>query len=216
MRIKKDPEIRKEKFMQTASKLFMQKGYDAVSIREILDGVGDKTSSPSVFYYYFTSKENLYRSCMQHIAATYLASLAPGFSENEKGLSEQYDFLVRQLKNNLEKNRRLLQTGSSTANRLSILDMREQVTSASVRMWADYLIRTKHYSIGEACMKAQFLSGGIGEMIYQYMIEKNHGQKTPAFVIAWIIHFILANIRFSAEEKAALQEVGKKYGKEKA
>jgi AcrR family transcriptional regulator len=52
----------RQQIMVTALKLFAQKGYAATTIREIIDEVG--VSAPSL-YYYFGSKEGLYKELME-------------------------------------------------------------------------------------------------------------------------------------------------------
>ena len=54
-RRRQDPTIRRSELIDAASRLFLSKGYAATSVRDILDEVGNRTASPSVFYYYFTS-----------------------------------------------------------------------------------------------------------------------------------------------------------------
>lgn len=46
----KPPEIRKKELIDTAAELFAEKGYEAVSIRDILEKVH---GAPGMFYYYF-------------------------------------------------------------------------------------------------------------------------------------------------------------------
>lgn len=59
MRRKKDPEIRREVFIRAAQALFLSRGYESVSVRDVLDAVGERSASPSVFYYYFWRVESL-------------------------------------------------------------------------------------------------------------------------------------------------------------
>lgn len=210
MRKMKDPEIRQKKFIEAASALFMRKGYDAVSIREILDAVKEKAASPSVFYYYFPSKENLYQICVRHIAAEYLAAVAPGLKADNRSLTERFIFLFRQLQQDLQKNRRLLHTGSSTVNHFFILDMRDQVTNAFATMGAAYLQQAMRYTPKEAQMNARFLVGGIGEMLYRYMLDETQSAEDTAQVMERIMHFVLNNIRFSDAEKSALSKAWEK------
>ena len=47
---------RKDEYIETAARLFLEKGYNETSVRDILDAAGD--SSPSVLYYYFKSKKD--------------------------------------------------------------------------------------------------------------------------------------------------------------
>jgi Transcriptional regulator len=63
MRKRKDPSIRQSVFLDAAEKLFFSKGYEQTSITDILKAVGD--ASPSVFYYYFSSKEELFKATMK-------------------------------------------------------------------------------------------------------------------------------------------------------
>jgi len=63
MRKRKDPSIRQSVFLDAAEELFFSKGYEQTSITDILKTVGD--ASPSVFYYYFSSKEELFKATMK-------------------------------------------------------------------------------------------------------------------------------------------------------
>ncbi len=63
MRKRKEPSIRQSVFLDAAEKLFFGKGYEQTSITDILKEVGD--ASPSVFYYYFSSKEELFKATMK-------------------------------------------------------------------------------------------------------------------------------------------------------
>lgn len=65
-RPKKDPEIKRKVFIDAARKLFFTMGYDSTSIQDILLAVGNGTAlSPSVFYYYFKSKDDLFEAMVQ-------------------------------------------------------------------------------------------------------------------------------------------------------
>jgi len=48
-----DRENRQNQLIDAATTLFFSKGYTNTSVRDILDEANDRTSSPSVFYYYF-------------------------------------------------------------------------------------------------------------------------------------------------------------------
>ena len=49
-RISKDPEVRKKELIDIATKLFEERGYERVSVRDILSEVN---GAPGMFYYYF-------------------------------------------------------------------------------------------------------------------------------------------------------------------
>lgn len=65
-RPKKDPYIKRKVFIEAAMELFFAKGYDDTSVQDILLAVGGGTAlSPSVFYYYFQSKDDLFEAAVQ-------------------------------------------------------------------------------------------------------------------------------------------------------
>lgn len=62
-RISKAPEERKQELIEVATKLFESKGYEKVSVRDILSEVN---GAPGMFYYYFKSKEDIFLACMEY------------------------------------------------------------------------------------------------------------------------------------------------------
>lgn len=64
-RKRQDPTIRKNEFIEAAMKVFEAKGFENTSVRDILKQISVTTTiSPSVFYYYFTSKDELLDACI--------------------------------------------------------------------------------------------------------------------------------------------------------
>ena len=71
-RKKKNPEIRKNEFIGVATKLFIKQGYEQTSLRNILKAFGGQSEvSPSVFYYYFESKDELLNVCLDAYVVGY-------------------------------------------------------------------------------------------------------------------------------------------------
>lgn len=64
MRTTKKPEKRKEEIVQTAKRLFVERGYKRTQIKDIVGAVG---VAQGLFYYYFKSKEDV----MEAVAAEY-------------------------------------------------------------------------------------------------------------------------------------------------
>lgn len=58
----KKPEIRRQELIDIADALFTEKGYEAVSVRDILEVVN---GAPGMFYYYFKSKQEIYMAAME-------------------------------------------------------------------------------------------------------------------------------------------------------
>lgn len=60
------------RLLESALKLFSEKGYEGTSIREIIEGAG--VTRP-VLYYYFTNKEDLFRKLLEPALAEYTKAL---------------------------------------------------------------------------------------------------------------------------------------------
>ena len=58
----------REWIISCATNLFMTKGYDAISIHEILKVAN---CSVSLFYYYFSSKDELFNECLHSFLKNY-------------------------------------------------------------------------------------------------------------------------------------------------
>jgi len=61
-RIVKDPTERKNEILDAAEELFMAKGYDATSVKDIISKVG---VAHGLFYYYFSSKEDVLNAVVE-------------------------------------------------------------------------------------------------------------------------------------------------------
>jgi len=206
MRTKKDPGIRQEAFISAATELFMENGYEAVSIRDVLDAVADKTASPSVFYYYFSSKDQLYRACVNAVAHDYISSMSEGFSMDGKTMEQWLISLINCMESYLLKDRKLTMTGKSTPNRLFILDMKEQVTKSIASLWSENLTASFGIPAGEALNLAGFLSGGIGEMMFDLVLK---GDLTPASIRSLtetIVRYSMNTIGLPEQQKQQLTE----------
>ncbi len=58
----KPPEERRKELIDTATRLFTARGYESVSVRDILAEVN---GAPGMFYYYFKSKQDIYLATME-------------------------------------------------------------------------------------------------------------------------------------------------------
>lgn len=204
MRTKKNPGIRQEVFINAATELYMEKGYEAVSIRDVLNAVADKTASPSVFYYYFSSKDELYRACVESVAKSYLASMTEAFSVERKTASEWMLSLVSGLKEHLMNERNLIVTSESCPNRIFILDMREQVTVQITRLWSDSLKVSFGFPTEEAESLAQFLAGGTGEIMFQFMQDGRHDAASIYDFIERTVRFVMNAMGLPDNQKKQL------------
>src|SRR5579875_729678 len=66
--------VRREAFVDAAQRLIQCRGYEAMSIQEVLDAVG---ASRGAFYHYFDSKQALLEAVIDRITDQAIASLEP-------------------------------------------------------------------------------------------------------------------------------------------
>lgn len=62
VRVSKPPEVRKQELIDIATKLFLEKGYENVSVRDVLKEVN---GAPGMFYHYFKSKQEIYNEAVE-------------------------------------------------------------------------------------------------------------------------------------------------------
>lgn len=204
MRPKKDPGIRREQFIDAATGLFLQYGYEGVSIKNVLDAVGDRSVSPSVFYYYFASKDELYRAAVEGIANSYVAGFEKVFVNDSLSLSEQFMELVGVIHKSLTANRMLIYKDIPEKNRSFILDMKEQVTASFAKMWERFILRFGFLGNQEPRMPALFISGGISAMIMEYMTQGVRNEEAEWTLVKEIVNFSASALGLNDTEKQVL------------
>jgi AcrR family transcriptional regulator len=70
--------VRREAFLEVAQRLIQTKGYEAMSIQDVLD---ELEASKGAFYHYFDSKVALLEAVIERLADTGLATVAPVLSD---------------------------------------------------------------------------------------------------------------------------------------
>lgn len=71
-RVSKAPEVRRQELLDAAAQLFLRKGYERTSVRDILAVV---EGQPGMFYYYFSSKAELFCAAMNGYVEKYVAEV---------------------------------------------------------------------------------------------------------------------------------------------
>jgi AcrR family transcriptional regulator len=91
----KKHEVRKQELIETASRLFLEKGYEAVSVRDILDVVD---GSQGMFYHYFKSKQDIFLAAMSQYIDSSIAEKVTiiqddgmSFQQKQKALHKSAD-----------------------------------------------------------------------------------------------------------------------------
>ncbi len=201
MRRRKDPAIRQEVFIQAATELFIEKGYEGVSVRELLAAVDDKSASPSVFYYYFRSKEDLYHACIQFVGNRYVEGFRTLLVREYSSFEERMLAIVDHIGSTLENDRNIAKTGSSIQNQVFLLAMREKVTREIAQIWLDALGEDSLLGGKDAVELVRFISGGISEMIYCYMLSEERGRERLHGLARNMALFCMNTLEVGKEER---------------
>lgn len=194
MRIKKDPQIRQEVFIQAATELFMEKGYEGVSVRDILDAVADKSASPSVFYYYFDSKEAIYHACVRDVAERYLEGFRKLLDRDYPSEAEHMLAFVDLIRNAIATKRKIMLADSSLQSKMFILDMREYVTREIAELCAQAMVSSTSHKDFDVRRLTQFIAGGIGHMIYSFNISEEQGKESLDRMLKDLVFFSMRTL----------------------
>ena len=87
----KPPEERRKELVETAARLFAEKGYESVSVRDILAEVN---GAPGMFYYYFKSKQDIYLATMEDYISENLEKKCALMEDTEMSFEERRSLLT--------------------------------------------------------------------------------------------------------------------------
>ena len=85
MRITKEPEVRKQEILDTALKLFGEKGYEKTSITDIAKAIG---VAQGLCYRYFPSKEALFDSAIEQYADVLVEQMVSSKADENQTLRQ--------------------------------------------------------------------------------------------------------------------------------
>ena len=85
-RISKDPAIRRQELIEAAKRLFLTRGYESTSIKDILFIVGGQ---PGMFYYYFKSKEEIYKTALTQFVDEYVQQTTDILEDTSNSISSR-------------------------------------------------------------------------------------------------------------------------------
>lgn len=85
MRISKAPEVRKQEIIDTAMKVFAEKGYEAASMKDI---AAEMKIAPGLLYHYFPNKQALYETAVRQYAKICSRPFIEIFKQTQNSLKE--------------------------------------------------------------------------------------------------------------------------------
>lgn len=197
MRVRRNPELRQEVFIQAAKTLFQEKGYDGVSVRDVLAKVDDKSASPSVFYYYFKSKEDLYYSCIKATSESYVEGFRKILDRDYSSFEERIFAIIDHIISSLLNDNNIAMTGGSVMNRMFILDMKEKITREIATLWK---IKFEEKTSSDSDYISSYLAGGVGEMIYSYMLSESKEKEDIILLSKSMLLFCCKTLGYGKDE----------------
>ena len=176
----KPPEERRKELIDTAARLFSEKGYESVSVRDILAEVG---GAPGMFYYYFKSKQDIYLAAMDEYITHNLERKCELMCSSEMPFEQRREMLteliVRDISGYAE---RFGNSGEDTVSDASykVYDLMQMISKL-----------IKPYSV--------FMLQGVseGKIVNRLGVTDENAEATAAFVL-YGIWGLIYNDRFTA------------------
>lgn len=191
MRTNKQNESRRKQFLDAAGALFAARGYEGVSVRDILDEVADKSASPSVFYYYFKSKDDVYRAVLERMTQEYVARLSVMAQSGER-LGQKFAAMLSFMRNAVQKDS-FAANDSSAENRLFYLDLKERVTQSFVPFWESLLHALPWLSEKvDIPVFAVLAAGAVGELMNRGIKQGELGDREVVQAVTFLLNALCA------------------------
>ena len=204
-----DRESRQNQLIDAATTLFFSKGYTNTSVRDILDEANDRTSSPSVFYYYFESKEAIYRAVLRRYSERYVKSVQDAIDTHKDDAQSLMTQVTRLFLKTVKADAHGKEAATSPDNLLYSLKLKEELTQKFVEVWEIFIRSLDWYKAdAETVHKmAVFIAGGIGEMMYDfgYVHEKKEGSARK--LMDCMIDFCAGALNAPAAEKEKYRRI---------
>lgn len=136
----KPPEERRKELVDTAARLFAEKGYESVSVLDILNEV---SGAPVMFYYYFKSKQDIYLATMEEYISENLERKCSLMEDKEMPFEERRRILSELIATDIKGYAdRFSSTGEETISDISyrIYDL-IQMLGKLIRPYAVFMLR---------------------------------------------------------------------------
>ncbi|MDF2886434.1 MAG: Transcriptional regulator [Lacrimispora sp.] len=138
MRITKKPEERKQEITEAALKLFLENGYENVSIKDITTRV---QIASGLFHYYFHSKEDVLMECVRLDRQRFLDEIsAEGYFTNNMDAVDKVNCLASVAVRNIVERTTLFQKAMDLNSAMLVHQIRDYVFSALSDKLTEFII----------------------------------------------------------------------------
>ena len=90
-RVVKKPEDRKDELLNIAIKLFMQKGYENTSVKDIYT---EADGSFGMFYHHFKSKDEIFEASMDRLVCSFIEKISDVLLDEKKPFEKRYSMAM--------------------------------------------------------------------------------------------------------------------------
>ncbi len=178
----KPPEERRKELIDVAARLFAERGYESVAVRDILTEVN---GAPGMFYYYFKSKQDIYLAVMEDYINEKLDKKCELLTNEDMPFEERRDILAELIARDIK----------GYADRFT-KTQNDTISDASYKMYD--LIQMVSKLIRPY---AKFMLQGIreGKIENRLGVTEKNAEETAAFVL-YGLWGIIYNDRFTKEK----------------
>jgi len=166
-RVVKKPEERKNELLDIALRLFMKKGYENTSVRDIYS---EANGSFGMFYHHFRSKEEIFAAAMDKYSHLFTAKLSDILLDEEVPFNKRMSMAITHYVDFL-KGRDKVRDKSDGAIDISVFrELNLKMVSESIRPIESFLeegVRKKIFQTDDIHMIAIFVTYGIWGNIYE-------------------------------------------------
>ncbi len=133
-RVVKKPEVRRIEIIAIAEQLFEERGYANTSVEAIIQTVG---IAKGTFYYYFKTKQDLLRACVEHIGSEIEALIISIIDLNNLTAMEKLQQIIR----GPEKTKIVTSTVMKTIHTSENRELQEQLNIQMVEIIAPLIVK---------------------------------------------------------------------------
>jgi len=204
--------VRREAFLDVAQRLVQAKGYEEMSIQDVLD---DLAASRGAFYHYFDSKQALLEAVIERFADTALAGLAPVLADPNlpalRKLERVFAGIARFKAERKELVLAIIQVWSSDSNAI----VREKLRRITVTRMVPLLAAAVRQGVDEGAFTAispdetatvlVALMQGFQELATDYFLARQAGTMTFEEVQRSLATFTMAFERILGTPQGSLE-----------
>ena len=177
----KPPEIRRKELIDIAGRLFAEKGYESVSVRDILAEVN---GAPGMFYHYFKSKQDIYLATMEDYISENLDQKCSLLMDTDMPFDERRNILIELIVRNIRGYAQRFSTADTDSisdTSYKIYDLMQMI-SKLIDPYAAFMLQgiregkiENKFGVNEenARATAQFILYGLWGLIYNDRFTQN-------------------------------------------